>query len=227
MSSEYPKQILPALPFELWDEILGYCEVEQLLRLGSTSCAYATLTRNYLKSKMDLNIGRFFSDVEAFHEMLRSCDAIVSGSVALHILLPSNYTTWMPADLDIYVPFVHFHYLTVLLGNKGYHLIQEGQTNLNPYSFTSIRTVATFDNGHQRIDVIVSKTAAAVCPVLQFHSTTVMNFFGPDHIFCAYPTLTLNWLAKINPGPLYFNRFRYRTIEALWKYAQCGFRYTS
>lgn len=38
---------------------------------------------------------------------------------------------------------------------------------------------------------------------------------------------TLNHLAKVNPGPLYLGRFRRRTSDALLKYVQRGFRYTS
>ena len=159
--------------------------------------------------------------------MLRSCDAVVSGSSALHILLPLKFTSWVPADLNIYVPSLHYHYLYVLLEIHGYHKIREGKENVSPYTFSLIRTVTTFVNGNQQIDVIVSKNAGGISPIFQFHSSMVMNFFGPNHFFCAYPALTLNLLMKINPGPLYFDRFRCCTLDTLLKYADCGFCYTS
>ena len=71
---------------------------------------------------------------------------------------------------------LHFHYLLVLLQQKhSYHLIQEANANLNAYTFSLICSGATFSNRNQHIDVIVSKTAA-IGPILQFHSTSVMNF---------------------------------------------------
>ena len=159
--------------------------------------------------------------------MLWSCNAVVAGSSALHILLPSKFTSWVPADLNIYVPSLHYHYLSVLLENHGYHKIQEGKENISPYSFSLIHTVSTFENGNQQIDVIISKNAGGISPIFQFHSSTVMNFFSPDHFFCAYPALTLNLLVKINLGPLYFDCFRCHTLNTLLKYAEHGFRYTS
>ena len=213
------------LPAELVSEIFSYCDVHDLVQLGRTSRKYGTLIREYLSHRIHQTFLPFFTDVCEFRETLRSCDALVSGSAALHILLPPKSTTWVPTDLDIYVPHPHFHYLSVLLQQEhGYHLIQEGNANVNPYTFSLIRSVATFSKGNQHIDVIVSKTAA-IGPILQFHSTAVMNFIDADNIFCAYPALTFQNLARINPGPLYFDRFRRRTISALWKYAGRGFRF--
>ena len=62
------------------------------------------------------------------------------------ILLPAKTTSWVPSNLDIYVPYVHYHYLTVLLKDHGYHLIQEGKVNVSQYCFSLICTVATFTN---------------------------------------------------------------------------------
>ncbi|KIM67527.1 hypothetical protein SCLCIDRAFT_1210179 [Scleroderma citrinum Foug A] len=115
-----------------------------------------------------------------------------------------NQQHGVPADLDIYVGFDRFHYL-------------------NPESFSLIRSVTTFGKASGQINVIVSKTSS-IAPILQFHSTAVIR---KDHIFCGYPALTFRHLARVNAGPLYFNRFRSRTIAALWKYAQRCFRYIS
>lgn len=215
------------LPYELVHEILDYCGIGDLIRLGCTSRSHATLARDYLQLRMHHNICRFCTDVYAFQKMLRSCHSVVSGSAALHILLPAKTMTWVPADLDIYVAFGNFHRLMTMLQDQNYHLIHQGSTNLNSYSFSCIRTVATFTNSLQQIHVVVSKMAASISPILQFHSTAVMNFFGVDDIFSAYPALTLQMLSKINPARLYFGRFRHATISALWKYAERGFRYTS
>ncbi|KIO14866.1 hypothetical protein M404DRAFT_117251, partial [Pisolithus tinctorius Marx 270] len=53
-------------------------------------------------------------------------------------------------------------------------------------------------NGWCVINVIVSSTVAAMSPIFEFHSTAVMNFIAADHIFCAYPTLTLHKMSLVN-----------------------------
>ena len=223
---ELKDSILTRLPHELLHDVFGYCNVQDLVHLRCTSRDHGALMAGYLTHHMDVIIAPFFPDVQAFHEILRSCNAVVSGSLALYTLLPVKTTSWIPGDLDIYVAFDHFHYLNLQLTGQGYYLLREGNANLNPESFSLIHTVATFGNASRQIDVIVSKTKSTG-PIFQFHSMAVMNFFGADHIFCGYLALTLWHLAKINGGPLYFNRFRPRTIAALWKYVQRGFRYIS
>ncbi|KIM69882.1 hypothetical protein SCLCIDRAFT_89022, partial [Scleroderma citrinum Foug A] len=37
-------------------------------------------------------------------KIMCTCDAVISGSVALHFLLSTNQTNWTPTDLDLYVP---------------------------------------------------------------------------------------------------------------------------
>lgn len=46
---------------------------------------------------------QYFSTGDVALDILRKCDAVISGSTALHILLPECGTSWTPRDLDIYV----------------------------------------------------------------------------------------------------------------------------
>ena len=48
--------------------------------------------------------GRFFKDTKGFADILTDLQTVVSGSSALHLLLPSKITNWTTRDLDIYVP---------------------------------------------------------------------------------------------------------------------------
>ncbi|KAI6145046.1 hypothetical protein BKA82DRAFT_3928687, partial [Pisolithus tinctorius] len=92
-----------------------------------------------------------------------------------------------------------------------------------PYGSSSIRSVVSFANNHQSIDVIVSSTVATMSPIFKFHSTTMMNFISADHIFCAYPALTLHLMSLVNAGPIYFKPFGFRTMCTLEKYGVRGF----
>ncbi|KAI6148715.1 hypothetical protein BKA82DRAFT_118014, partial [Pisolithus tinctorius] len=140
----------------------------------------------------------FFRDVATLKSILHSCDAVVSGSCALHVLLPANETSWLPSDLDLYVSYRHLACLSVLLEHKGYAIVCQRTVDAGPYGSSSIHAVVSFANGCHSIDVIVSSTVAAVSPIFEFHSTAMMNFISADHIYCAYPSLTLQEMSLVN-----------------------------
>jgi len=62
-----------------------------------------------------------------------TCGTVMSDLLALDILLAAKTHTWVLGDLDICVLYHTYHYLVVLLGQQGHHLIQGGQINHSPY----------------------------------------------------------------------------------------------
>ncbi|KIO00531.1 hypothetical protein M404DRAFT_963360 [Pisolithus tinctorius Marx 270] len=156
----------------------------------------------------------FFSSCAVLLGILHACNAVISGSLALHMVLPANSCAWTPTDLDIYMPLHQICYLTMKLECKGI-----------PYNMSAIHSILTFSNGTHYIDVIVSRTSTALSPLFQFHSTAVMNFISADTIFCAYPNLTFDHRALINPHPNYYGLIGFKTMAALQKYASQGFEF--
>ncbi|KAI6152548.1 hypothetical protein BKA82DRAFT_142684 [Pisolithus tinctorius] len=67
----------------------------------------------------------------------------------------------------------------------------------------------------------------AVSPIFQFHSMAVMNLITADHIFCAYPALTLCGLSIVNPGTVYYGNFKVKHLKMLMKYSLHGFHYVA
>lgn len=61
--------------------------------------------------------------------------------------------------------------------------------------------------------------------MFEFHSTVVINFFGGGVIFCAYPKLTLQYLARVNPAVTYSRNMGMDTMDVMWKYILRGFHY--
>ncbi|KIN99284.1 hypothetical protein M404DRAFT_1004775, partial [Pisolithus tinctorius Marx 270] len=154
----------------------------------------------------------------------QSCDVVVSGSCVLHLLLPVNNTAWYPSDLNIYVSCHFMTCITVLLEHEGYRIVCQHFTNANPYISSLIHSVISFSNMHRSIDVVVSNTAAAISPIFEFHSTTVMNFFTSNTIFCAYLTLTLHFMSMVNAEPIYFGPSECKAMATLQKYSGCGWQ---
>ncbi|KAI6033734.1 hypothetical protein BKA83DRAFT_37683, partial [Pisolithus microcarpus] len=129
--------------------------------------------------------------------ILRTCDTVISGSTALHIMLPKHQTTWAPQDLDIYVPQATSQQLLRKVLFEGYMTMKDVDLSKKGYTYCKFLCLFILTKGHHRIDVIISSMSAAISPILQFHSTTIMNFISVDTIFCCYPSLTLQHLSMM------------------------------
>ncbi|KAI6101386.1 hypothetical protein EDD16DRAFT_1486555 [Pisolithus croceorrhizus] len=130
-------------------------------------------------------------------DILHACDAVISGSTALHILLLKQGTEWMPGDLDLYIPQMMLVPMVSCLMEEGYAMVTECEGEDMPYTPTNGVHIVQLTNSKQRIDVIVSGTASALSLIFHFHSTAVMNFVSADTIFCTYPRLTLQQLSLV------------------------------
>ncbi|KIO04253.1 hypothetical protein M404DRAFT_110876, partial [Pisolithus tinctorius Marx 270] len=130
--------------------------------------------------------------------ILSVCNAVVSGSAALRMVLPASSCTWELSDLDIYVPCHNQAQLYNLLCKHNYIIVCNGRINVQNYPPSTIYTVTTFGNGQKLIDIVVSRNTSTLSPIFQFNSTAMMNFFTADSLYCAYPSLTLHHHAMIN-----------------------------
>ena len=167
----------------------------------------------------------FFSSRTILQEILQTCNAVVSGSAALHLLLPISTTKWKPNDLDLYVPHRHMKVLSWHLQSLGYQLLPHGPDNHSAYSSSQVTAVHKFILGQSVIEVIESSTDTSFSPIFLFDSTAVMNFVSMNTIFAAYPNLTLQYKSLLNPYSLYGNMYNHRKISHLEKYLQWGFQF--
>ena len=212
---------------ELIYETLDYLDIRELVPIAAINLYHLHIVRKYIQQCFGKMAGQFFDDTKAFSRMLKDLRAVISGSAALHLMLPPKFTNWTPQDLDIYAPYTHHISLYARLLNMGYSITDEHDSDEPPYSDSLIKQVATLSNGTRQIHVIFSKCETAFTPIFEFHSTAVMNFISADHIFSAYPNLTFNGLSMINPGAVYFSDFNISAIDALRKYDARGFRYVN
>lgn len=209
------------------DHLLNSSNAIALTNLAAISAANADKVYLNFLHRMDSLATPFFSSSTVLREILRTCDAAVSGSSALHLLLPVSTTTWKPKDLDLYVPHRSMNTLTLRLQNLGYQLLPRDNPETKPaYTSSShILCVHKFSLGENTIDVIESCTDAGFSSIFQFHSTALMNFIGADTIFCAYPDLTLQYKSLLNPYSIYKHTYDRSKISHLEKYRARGFKF--
>ena len=208
-------------------EILDYFDVRQLVPVAAINRFHSITVRKYMQQRFGAMTGRFFKNKLAFSRMLTDLRAVVSGSAALHLMLPPKTTYWTPQDLDIYAPYVHYISICARMLSLGYSFTDEPEPDPAPYTYSQIKEIVSFSDGTHKVHLIFSKSTTAFAPIFEFHSTAVMNFVSPRHLFCAYPNLTFNGLSIINPGAAYLGRFDVPVVDALRKYNLRGFHYVN
>ncbi|KAI5994668.1 hypothetical protein EDD15DRAFT_2165720 [Pisolithus albus] len=211
--------------YELVRHVERYLDIGDLQRLGATNRHLGEWVRDYVKRRISRVSAQYFAHADDLLDIIRCCDTVISGSTALHLLLPEYGTPWTPSDLDIYVPQRNTDMLLKLVTRQGYEVIVEPPVRRVGYTYTHVNRVVILSNGRQCVDVIVSRTRTALSPIFQFHSTVVMNFISGDTMFSSYLALTLRHLSLVNAGPLYYDAEKHAMIRTIRKYVSRGFRY--
>ncbi|KAJ7471244.1 hypothetical protein B0H11DRAFT_1730552 [Mycena galericulata] len=155
-------------------------------------------------------------------EILYTTRSIISGSTPLAII---SGGTFVPNDLDIYVPASEENSLLTLLETTlEFHTdstIPGDELYGRRSCLKSIRWLTTTKN-NKRLNIMTCMGDSALLAVFDFHSTIVMNFISAYGLYCAYPHLTI--AKKGLPATSEFGRPRGRRIRTCFqKYTNRGY----
>ncbi|KAG2059511.1 hypothetical protein BDR06DRAFT_968004 [Suillus hirtellus] len=95
------------------------------------------------------------------------------------------------------------------------------------YDSDAITKIYKLVNEEEQIDIIVTHWDCAIASIPQFHSTVVMSYIKADSIVIMYP----EWIYDRKPESFVHSRSymegktNTRTIEALMKYTERGFKF--
>lgn len=169
------------------------------LHFAATSRIHRAILSERFQRKTIQLLSSFHLNAIRFLKLMKTTHAVISGSA---VLLPLLSATFVPGDLDVYVPVDHamefikelkktFHYQTATDSNgKPRKVYLEGDQE--------IKRVKYYMKRGKLINVIIVRGDNALVPIFSFHSTPVMNFISYYGIFCAYPELTLAYRGIIN-----------------------------
>lgn len=73
------------------------------------------------------------------------------------------------------------------------------------------------------MDIIVTHWSCAVAPIIQFHTTCVMNYITVKSLMCLYPKWTTAHKGFVNPRLYVDGKMNLRTVDMLMKYVGRGF----
>ncbi|KAJ7502475.1 hypothetical protein B0H11DRAFT_1663994, partial [Mycena galericulata] len=153
--------------------------------------------------------------------ILHATRSIISGSTPLAVI---SGGTFVPNDLDIYVPATEEDGLLSLLGKDlGFQLEASIPWRSLYRRTTSLQSVRWLTNGgSKKINVMTCAGDSALPAIFEFHSTVVMNFISSHGLYCAYPHLTM--AEQGIPSSSYFAETRSQTSRRLLrKYRERGY----
>ena len=226
---DYPNPyISPFMPTftDILPILTHYLHLGDLIKVASTSLECSDLVHHHIKERKAEISTKYFNHPTTLYEILHICDAVVSGSHALRILLPTATTSWEAKDLDIYVSAARVGQLINLLCREGCELAAVDAQTAHEYASSSVKEVISLWRQQHRIDVIISGTDDPITPVFEFHSTVIMNFITAEAICCAYPSLTLRQKSIVNPYALYQHPLGRTSLGSWEKYEERGIEYT-
>lgn len=182
------------MPFEMLSAMMEYMNVEDLLRLGHTSRLFRYITNDFVTSRSHRLFDSLHLDIGRVRYMLQHTGSVISGSVALLALFPGTRAgiDFVPGDVDFYVPSSHKSaVLNFFVNTTSYRSVTTDDTSYNPSG--GIQEVLLLHDGVSRsVNIIVAIGDNALVPIIQFHSTFLMNWISHGGLTCTYRKMTFN-----------------------------------
>ena len=124
--------------------MLHQCNLYEQMQIASTNSANNKTVKNYIHKRLKMVGEAWFNNGDTLLEILRSCNALISGDVALQFLLPETRSRWYPLHLDIYISMGYRISLYRLLEMQEYHNVNDRVPSYWPQGQSTIARLATF-----------------------------------------------------------------------------------
>ncbi|KAG1727120.1 hypothetical protein EDB19DRAFT_1609037, partial [Suillus lakei] len=119
----------------------------------------------------------FVDNANALIELLNHTGTVISRSSALS-LVQEKCQAITVQDMDIYTTEKHEdEVLNHFKGKKVYESMLE-VAKKKEYGNSTISKIYKLSKGEKEVDLIVSDWSCALAPILQFHTTAVMNYIN-------------------------------------------------
>lgn len=195
-----------------------------------------------LKNRTRALLQGYFLNVDNFITLMEDNPVLISGSSVLEVINPEFVQEWAtgpPKDLDVYTaPSFNDVLIDYLMQEEQYQIgTQLVFPNTVPAGIMVPHPLAIVNNqdaygradvGHlitvthlsnasgKHIDVVCCLNENFLIPILNFHSTLVVNAIHPKFLFVGYPQYTFEQTLLINPS--------YEPTEDIqMKYVQRGY----
>ncbi|KAG1811918.1 hypothetical protein EV424DRAFT_1302830, partial [Suillus variegatus] len=158
--------------------------------------------------------------------LLERTGTVISGSSMLHLFQAKSAAITL-RDMDIYATHeFEGEILSHLKEKEGYKEDLKTERKAE-YNTSAIKRIYKLEKGKKKIDLIITEWASAIVPILQFHSTAVMNYMTARTFVSLYPKWTKDMKSLVNPRMYLHDSTNIQTVTALMKYVRHGFHVTA
>ncbi|KAG2106629.1 uncharacterized protein F5147DRAFT_774908 [Suillus discolor] len=130
---------------------------------------------------------------------------VISGSSALH-LIQAKMEALPLRDLDLYTTHEFDEEVIKHMKEEGYAVKHESERKTE-YDGLAMKKIYKLTKNRCEVDIIITDWACAIVPIMQYHSTAVMNYMMAHSLMSLYPEWTKNWQSFVNPQ-MYLNKQR-------------------
>ncbi|KAG1880092.1 hypothetical protein F4604DRAFT_1679204 [Suillus subluteus] len=210
------------LSTEVQTNIIEEMALPELMDFANTRKENRDGIGHYIAMRWTKLLWCFVSDADAFINLMDRTGTVLSGSCAVS-LIQAERGAIVPRDMDVYTT-VKFETEVVdhFKSKEGYECMKEIERKTE-YDSSAILKIHKLEKGEKQVDIIVTHWKCALAPILQFHSTAVMNYVTAWSIVCLYPRWTTTNQSFINPHMYLENLTHLRTLHVLMKYRRRGF----
>ncbi|KAG1780904.1 hypothetical protein EV702DRAFT_963291 [Suillus placidus] len=206
---------------ELQRMILEELVLPDLMSFVDTRTENAASVSEYMDERHKMLLQTFVEDVKGFNDLLDTTGTVISSSSALHLFQAK--VNALRLHMDIYVTHKFEEEVMSYLKATEEYKVKHKSERKTEHDSSAIQKIFKLEKGDKKIDVIITDWASAIIPILQFHSTVVMNYITARTLVSLYP----NWMKEnrglVNPCMYLDNTTNLRTVLALMKYVNRGF----
>lgn len=212
---------LSKLPAELWLMVMDNLPLHILCSWSACSSSCRRRIKTYIKGRRDAILAKFFLKINKFLDIQHRFNIVIANSAALKLVLAANDPAGVNSNnLDLYTSSRGCEDLVAFL-------IEEGLLDA-PWidSHSSSSVARTKSMSLPRSHLVVNVTEArqeTLMPLFHSHSTLAMNFVAYAGVFSAYPVLSAEHKALLNPLMWYKKICPLTSLLALAKYTSRGF----
>jgi hypothetical protein len=202
--------------------IFAHLPLTELFAIRQTDSRFAQFVAIEFGNRVTGHLRPYIKKVNEFLTVLGHCKGIITGSVALHIvLLQTRYTDgWSPSNVDIHLPLSTYScFLSYLLRKEKYYITD------SPVSNSCMDYIFCHRLKHPDrnvfIDLACSNEESAVAALPLFWSSHLFNYITASSIEVAYPNTTLRGIGCLSTFRSFMDEDE--KVDTIGKYTSRGF----
>ncbi|KAG1836196.1 hypothetical protein DFJ58DRAFT_847082 [Suillus subalutaceus] len=207
---------------ELQRMVMEELALPDLISLRKTRMENNEGVKDYMEDRRRKLYEVFVKDVDKLKDLMERTGTVVSGSSALHLFQPKPNVLRLQ-DLDVYATEEFSQKVLNHFKDDEEYEVTNTVKWRRDYNSSAISRVHKLEKNGKLVDVIITNWASAIIPVLQYHSTIVMNYMTAHTFISLYPEWTKAGKSLVNPAVYMGEKSNLQTVLALMKYIRRGF----